>query len=374
LIIDDLPLNARVLEAMLSPRGYAVTMAFSGSEGLEMIRTERPDVVLLDIVMPDMSGYEVCRHLRGDPATALLPVVMLTSSIDQDKVEAIESGADDFITRPLNPRELTSKVQSLLRIKAIHEGVQAHAAQLAQRNRRLEQHVQSEMAQLQELESTRRFFAATSSMSQVEQRVGETVGPSGDHGRFQREGEYWTVEFSGTVIRVRDRKGMRVLAHLLASPGRPQAALDLERLGAPTADYTPRAVASGDAGEFLDLEARRAYRARLAELEDAIEDAKKWGKAEASGQLREEMDFITRELSRALGLGGRSRRAGSIAERARLNVMRAVRSAIQHVAMADLRLGAHLEATIHTGTVCSYIPDPRAPISWRVTVGDVQRD
>jgi hypothetical protein len=81
------------------------------------------------------------------------------------------------------------------------------------------------------------------------------------------------------------------------------------------------------------------------------------------------MDFITNELSRALGLGGRSRHAGSIAERARLNVMRAVRSAMQRIASADTQLGAHLEATIHTGIVCVYTPDPRVDIAWRVTVG-----
>jgi DNA-binding response OmpR family regulator len=373
LIIDDVPPNARVLEAMLSPRGYAVAMAFSGKQGLEKIRTERPDVVLLDILMPDMSGYDVCRHLRSDPATTLLPVVMLTSSSDQDKVEAIESGADDFITRPLNPKELLSRVQSLLRIKAIHDSIQAHAAQLAEWNRTLEQHVQTQMAQLEELERLRRFFAPTGSMNQLGQQAAGTLGSRAEHGSFQREGEYWTVGYAGSVVRLRDSKGMRVLAHLLANPGRPHAALDLERLGVTAEDCVPRAVASGDAGELLDVEARRAYRARLGELGDAIEEAETWGKSEESGRLREEMDFITRELSRALGLGGRSRRAGSIAERARLNVMRAVRSAIQRIAMADGELGVHLEATIHTGTVCTYAPDSRAPIVWRVTVGAVHR-
>ena len=159
LVIDDTPQNGRLLEAMLSPHGYSVALAYSGGEGLEKVRTEHPDLVLLDIVMPDMSGYEVCRRLRDDPATRLLPVVMLTSSGDQDKVDAIEAGADDFIARPHNPQELLSRVRSLLRIKEYHDTIQAQAAELAEWNRTLEQRVQSQLAQLEGLDRLRRFFS-----------------------------------------------------------------------------------------------------------------------------------------------------------------------------------------------------------------------
>jgi hypothetical protein len=193
-----------------------------------------------------------------------------------------------------------------------------------------------------------------------------------DEGRFQREGEYWTIIYLASSLRLRDSKGVRVLAHLLADPGRPYAALDLERLGVPGPAELARAIASGDAGDVLDDEARREYRARVAELREAIDTAEAWGKADEAGVLREEMDFITHELSRALGLGGRPRRAGSVAERARLNVVRAVRSAMHRIAAADADLGAHLEATIHTGGVCVYTPDPRVPIAWRVTNGDAR--
>jgi predicted ATPase len=192
---------------------------------------------------------------------------------------------------------------------------------------------------------------------------------SSDDARFEREGEYWSISFATRTLRLRDSKGLRVLAHLLADPARPHAALDLERLGTPGGEDTARAVASSDSGELLDAEARRAYRARVAELREAIETAEARGSANEVGLLREEMAFITHELSRALGLGGRSRHAGSIAERARLNVMRAVRSAMQRIAAADAELGAHLEATVHTGTVCAYTPDPRVEIAWRVAVG-----
>ena len=93
--------------------------------------------------MPDITGYEVCRRIRANPLTRLLPVVMLTSSGDQDKVDSIEAGADDFIARPFDPRELLSRVRSLLRIKEYQDAVQAQAAQLAEWNLTLEQHFQS---------------------------------------------------------------------------------------------------------------------------------------------------------------------------------------------------------------------------------------
>jgi tetratricopeptide (TPR) repeat protein len=205
------------------------------------------------------------------------------------------------------------------------------------------------------------------STSSVNVELEPSTPPYNTGETFRLEGEYWTVGYEGRVVRLRDSKGMLVLAELLTHPDRPRPSLDLERLGALGDEATARAVASADAGELIDNEARRAYRTRLAELRDALEEAEAWGKADEAGMLREEMDFIMQELSRAVGLGGRSRRAGSTAERARLNVTRAVRSAIQRIAAADPGLAAHLEATIHTGVMCVYTPDPRAPIAWRVS-------
>ena len=160
LVIDDTPQNGRLLEALLTPHGYTVALAYSGGEGLEKLHAEPPDLVLLDILMPDMTGYEVCRRLRENPATRLLPVVMLTSSGDQDKVNAIEAGADDFIARPLNPQELLSRVRSLLRIKEYHDTIQTQAAELAEWNRTLEERVRTQVAQLEGLDRLRRYFSA----------------------------------------------------------------------------------------------------------------------------------------------------------------------------------------------------------------------
>src|SRR5919107_1654306 len=124
LVVDDTPQNVRLLEAILIPRGYTVVGAASGQQALDLVAEALPDIVLLDIMMPGMDGHEVCRRLRADPTTALLPVVMVTASGDQNKVKALDSGADDFIPKPVNQTELLARVRSLLRIKAYHDTIQ----------------------------------------------------------------------------------------------------------------------------------------------------------------------------------------------------------------------------------------------------------
>ena len=192
-------------------------------------------------------------------------------------------------------------------------------------------------------------------------------------GSFRLEGEYWTIGYGGRLLRLKDSKGLRILARLLAEPGRPFPAVDLERLGEGGDQPTVRALSAQGAGELLDDEARRAYRARLLELRAAVDEEDSRDNAAQAAAMREEIDFITRELSRALGLGGRSRHAGSIAERARLNVTRAVKSAMRRIAATDAELAAHLEPTVRTGTVCVYSPDPRSPVGWHVSLGDAHQ-
>ncbi len=159
LAVDDLPANVRLLDAVLSPRGYRVLGAGSGPEALALVAEHRPDLVLLDIVMPEMDGYEVCRRLRQDPATAFLPVVMITASGDQERLLAIEAGADDFVAKPFDQAELLARVRSLLRIKRYHDTIEGQAAELAEWNRTLEQRVQEQVEQLERMGRLRRFLS-----------------------------------------------------------------------------------------------------------------------------------------------------------------------------------------------------------------------
>jgi adenylate cyclase len=158
-VVDDTDQNRRLLEAVLAPRGYEVLGAASGPDALQLIAAQPVDLVLLDIVMPEMSGYDVCRRIREDPATSVLPVIMLTSSGDQDKVSAIEAGADDFIARPFNQPELLARVRSLLRIKEYYDTIQEQAGQLAELNRSLETRVSAQVDELERLSRLRRFLS-----------------------------------------------------------------------------------------------------------------------------------------------------------------------------------------------------------------------
>ncbi len=153
LVVDDTPVNVKLLADLLAAKGYSVVTASAGPEALEKVEKGRPDLVLLDVMMPGMSGYEVCKKLRENPATAMLPVVMVTA-LDpaQERVKGIEAGADDFLTKPINQQELLARVRSLLRIKELHD-------QLTEWNQTLERRVQEQVAQLERLGRLKRFFS-----------------------------------------------------------------------------------------------------------------------------------------------------------------------------------------------------------------------
>jgi len=159
LVVDDVPQNVRLLEAVLVPHGYQVLTANDGLAALELVEAEEPDLILLDVMMPGLDGYGVCTHLREHDETAVLPVIMVTSSIGQEKTRAIEAGADDFIPKPFNHHELLTRVRSLLRIKRYHDTIKAQAAELAELNRTLEERVQSQVRELERLRRLRRFLS-----------------------------------------------------------------------------------------------------------------------------------------------------------------------------------------------------------------------
>src|SRR5271166_1604094 len=201
---------------------------------------------------------------------------------------------------------------------------------------------------------------------------------------FRKEGEYWTVGFGGNAFRLKDTKGLGYLALLLRHPAVEFHVLDLyggvaghrEAGEASQSGQSPphgdedlekagiHIASLGDAGEMLDEQAKAAYRQRLAELREELEEAKELGNVERAEQAEAEIDALTRELSRAVGLGGRNRKAASASERARQSITKTIKAVLEKIAQSDSALGDILSRCIKTGTFCSYQPDPDFPIAW----------
>lgn len=143
LVVDDVVENVELLEAYLSSVGYRVEKAYDGEEALRKVQEDPPDLILLDIMMPKLDGYEVCRRLKADEKTLFIPIVMITALKEpEERIQGIIVGADDFLTKPFNKLELMARVRSLLRVKRLHDQVEAY-------NRLLEQRVAERTAQLQ---------------------------------------------------------------------------------------------------------------------------------------------------------------------------------------------------------------------------------
>jgi len=162
------------------------------------------------------------------------------------------------------------------------------------------------------------------------------------------QGDVWKVSWRGMEAVVRGTKGLGMLAQLVQREGQEIHVLDLSG--------SDRAISAGDAGPALDPEARKQYRARIGDLEEQLEEARELGDVGQADSLQTELDFLTRELSRAFGVGGRERRPGSAAERARVNVRRRIKDAIERIAEQNAELGAYLENTVKTGSYCKYSP------------------
>ncbi len=173
LVVDDTPQNIRLLQAVLGGHGYTVVDAASGEEALAKVALAPPDIVLLDVQMSGMDGYEVCRTLRAEPATRFLPVVMVTSSDSADRLSAMEAGADDFVQKPFNQHELLVRVRSLVRIKQYHDTIEAQAAELAALNADLEVRVDEQVTQLQRLMVLKRFLSPA--LAELVLSTGESV-------------------------------------------------------------------------------------------------------------------------------------------------------------------------------------------------------
>ena len=190
---------------------------------------------------------------------------------------------------------------------------------------------------------------------------------------FYRRGDIWTIGPRGRQIQLRHAKGLTHVARLLAAPHVEFHALDLvagvpDRGGSAAAAFEAglevRARGAGDAGPLLDSEAKLAYRARVAELQEEIDEAEAFNDPERVARAREELAFVGRELAGAVGLGGRDRKAGSDVERARVNVTRAIRTALKRISGHDPSLGRGLDSAIRTGTFCVYDPPVGSDVVW----------
>ena len=207
---------------------------------------------------------------------------------------------------------------------------------------------------------------------------------SPEHAIFRKEGEYWAIGYGKKSFRLKHTKGLGYLAHLLCHPAVEFHVLDLaggiegqrdDSETSPSAQGLPRGEQDlemagihignlGDAGEMLDEQAKVAYRHRLSELRNELDEAKEVGNVERAEKAEQEIDALTSELSRSVGLGGRNRRAASASERARQSISKTIKSVVERIAQSDARLGDIFSRCVKTGNFCSYQPDPTLPIAW----------
>jgi len=211
-----------------------------------------------------------------------------------------------------------------------------------------------------------------------EDRADSAAASSISEAVFALNGEFWTVGYSGRTFLLKASKGLSYIHRLLRREGEECHALELlsgdsgyvaesatlERF---TSDPALSIGRAGNSGEMLDGKAKQDYRRRLVELREELEDARELGNEERAEAIESEIDFLAREISRAVGLGGRDRRAGSVAERARLNVTRAIKSALQKISEHDQELGVWLARSIHTGSFCSFAEQKQIRINWKLS-------
>jgi tetratricopeptide (TPR) repeat protein len=211
---------------------------------------------------------------------------------------------------------------------------------------------------------------------------GPTSRSATEEGAFRREGDYWTIEYEGRSFRLHHADGLAYIARLLAHPGVEIHVLDLmmqtetrrSRAETPAdasvASSPPEdelTVCDGEAAlPILDETAQQAYVRRLEDVREELREASAFNDTGRVAKAQREIDFLTAELARARGLGGRSRVAASSAERARVNVTKRIKLVIRRIEEHDPSLARYLATTIHTGSFCCYTPDPRIPVEWRL--------
>ena len=172
LVVDDNPENRAIFTARLEAHGYEVLTAEDGEAALEVARQRRPDLILLDIMMPKIDGIEVCRQLKQDPNFPFTPIVLVTAKSDpKDVVAGLEAGAEEYLTKPVDQTALIARVRSMLRVKLPHDEKEQQARELAELNEHLEQRVSEQVGELERLGQLKRFFSP---------QIAELIITSGD--------------------------------------------------------------------------------------------------------------------------------------------------------------------------------------------------
>jgi adenylate cyclase len=160
LVVDDNETNRDILITRLEKHGYQLLQAADGEEALASVAQHSPDLILLDVEMPKLDGFEVCRRLKNDPAMSFIPIILVTArAASQDVVTGLDAGADEYLTKPIDQASLVARVRSMLRVKALHDQVQAQAADLATWNRTLEERVNQQVSELDRMNLLKRFLS-----------------------------------------------------------------------------------------------------------------------------------------------------------------------------------------------------------------------
>ena len=310
LVVDDIPANLGILYELLSKAGLEVRLAYSGSAALKAIKNNPPDLLLLDIIMPGMDGYEVCRQLKADSKTKHIPILFLTAKNDvKDENIGLELGAVDYIRKPFHAESVLARVRNQLAIKQqIDTLLSVHSEQDYQ---------------------------------------------------FRLQNQGWIIRYAGGETNyLHQSRGAAYLHLLLSKPNQQILARDLVY----EVVHDEAVLHKGDAGNRLDELAISAYRERYQSLISDLQEAEDNNDLGAIMQINEEKTWLEKELSAAIGLNGRRRQETSQQERFRKSVGNAIRRTLKEIERLDTHLADHLKPPcLRMGIAPIYAPSVEIP-------------